>query len=290
MSKLDFVDSHIHMYDMNHPDLFYGHWQPGVPHPTLGNQIQKLAERSYFAEDYILETRNSNVTKAVHVQAAIGSKDPVKETEWLQEAADRTGFPHGIIAYADLSNHNVENILERHCEFPNMRGIRDFGEGDYLTNSSFHHGFALLEKYDLRVSVGVEWQDMENLLRLAGKFPNTLIVVDHAGLPQERNREYFVQWKKGMSMIAQADNVNCKISGLGMGDQNWTVQSIRPYVLYCIEAFGVERCFFGSNWPVDWLWSYYGDLIDAYAEIVLDFSLQERTNLFSRNAEDVYNI
>ena len=290
MSKLDFVDSHIHMYDMNHPDLFYGHWQPGVPHPTLGNQIQKLAERSYFAEDYILETRNSNVTKAVHVQAAIGSKDPVKETEWLQEAADRTGFPHGIIAYADLSNHNVENILERHCEFPNMRGIRDFGEGDYLTNSSFHHGFALLEKYDLRVSVGVEWQDMENLLRLAGKFPNTLIVVDNAGLPQERNREYFVQWKKGMSMIAQADNVNCKISGLGMGDQNWTVQSIRPYVLYCIEAFGVERCFFGSNWPVDWLWSSYGDLIDAYAEIVLDFSLQERTNLFSRNAEDVYNI
>ena len=55
--------------------------------------------------------RNANVTKAVHVQAAIGSRDPVKETEWLQEAADRTGFPHGIVAYADLRDPSVEEVL-----------------------------------------------------------------------------------------------------------------------------------------------------------------------------------
>ena len=64
----------------------YAHWQPGVPHPTLGDQIQKLAERNYIAEDYIAETRNANVTQAVHVQAAIGSPDPVTETEWLQKS------------------------------------------------------------------------------------------------------------------------------------------------------------------------------------------------------------
>jgi predicted TIM-barrel fold metal-dependent hydrolase len=290
MNSIEFVDSHIHLYDMKHPELFYGHWQPGVPHPTLGDQIQKLAERSYFAEDYILETRNSNVIKAVHVQAAIGSKDPVKETEWLQEAADRTGFPHGIIGYADLSHPDVENVLERHCEFPNMRGIRDFGEGDYLVNSAFHKGFALLDKYDLRVSVGVEWQNMENLRIMADRSPNTLIVVDHAGLPQARSNEYFVQWKKGMDTVAQSDNIRCKISGLGMGDQNWTVSSIRPYGLHCIETFGVERCFFGSNWPVDWLWSSYDDLINAYTEITSDFTLQEQIALFSQNAESIYDI
>lgn len=290
MNKLEFVDSHIHLYDMSHTELFYAHWQPGVPHPTLGNQIQKLSERSYFAEDYILETRKSNVTKAVHVQAAIGSKDPVQETEWLQEAANRTGFPHGIIAYANLADSDVEKILERHCEFPNMRGIRDFGEGDYLVSSAFHQGFALLDKYDLRVSIGAEWQDMGKLRNLAEKFPNTLIVVDHAGLPQERSSEYFDQWKKGMATVAQADNVKCKISGLGMGDQNWTVNSIRPYVLYCIEIFGVNRCFFGSNWPIDWLWSSYEDLINAYTEITKDFTQRENICLFSQNAEGIYDI
>ena len=122
MDKLAFVDSHVHFYDLQHPELVYGHWQPGVPHRTLGWQLQKLAERNYIAEDYIAETRNANVTKAVHVQAAIGSPDPVTETEWLQEAADRTGFPHGIVAYADLRDPGVEAVLERHCESPNMRG------------------------------------------------------------------------------------------------------------------------------------------------------------------------
>lgn len=290
MAKLDFVDTHIHLYDMNHPELFYGHWQPGVPHPSLGDQIQKLANRSYFVEDYIAETRNSNVTKAVHVQAAIGSKDPVKETEWLQETADRTGFPHGIVAHADLNDPEVQSILERHCEFPNMRGIRDFSEGDYLVDPAFHRGFALLEKYNLRSSMPAQWQDMEKLRNLAGKFPNILIVVDHAGAPQERTKEYFANWRSGMELVAQAENIRCKISGLGMGDQSWTVDSIRPYVLHCIETFGVDRSFFATNWPVDWLWSDYDKVVDAYTEITSSFSFEEREALFSKNAEELYSI
>ena len=145
MDRLEFVDTHVHFYDMQHPELVYGHWQPGVPHPSLGWQIQKLANRNYVAEDYIAETRNANVTKAVHVQAAIGSPDPVTETEWLQEAADRTGFPHGIVAHADLRDPGVEEVLERHCESPNMRGIRDFSYGDYLVEPDYHRGFGLLE-------------------------------------------------------------------------------------------------------------------------------------------------
>ena len=290
MTKIDFVDTHVHYYDMQHPELFYAHWQPGVPHPSLGNQIQKLAERNYIAEDYIAETRNANVTKAVHVQAAIGSKDPVKETEWLQEAADRTGFPHGIVAYSDLSDPDAEAELERHCQFPNMRGIRDFSHGDYLVRSDYQRGFALLEKFDLRPSMSVQWPDMEKLLALANKFPNITIVVDHTGSPTERNPAYFEKWKAGMATVAKADNIRCKISGLGMAAPDWTADSIRPYVLHCIETFGIDRAFFGSNWPVDWLFSTYDYLLDAYHEITADFTDDERTALFSKNAEAIYRI
>ena len=99
-----------------------------MPHPSLGWQIQKLAERNYLAEDYIEETKNIGVSKTVHVQAAIGSPDPVIETRWLQEAADRTGFPNGIIAYADLRDPKVETVLLEHLEYPNMRGVRDFSQ------------------------------------------------------------------------------------------------------------------------------------------------------------------
>ena len=290
MEKLDFVDAHVHFYDMGRPELHYGHWQPGVPHPFLGEQIQRLAERNYLAEDYIAETRDANVVKAIHVQAAIGTPDPVAETEWLQEAADRTGFPHGIVAHADLRDPDVERTLERHRRFPNMRGIRDFSYGDYLVEPDFHRGFALLEKYDLVSSMSAQWQDMEKLRALAAKFPNVAIVVDHTGFPEERSPEYFQSWRRGMETAAEADNVLCKISGLGMGDNDWTVDSIRPYVLHCLETFGIERCFFSTNWPVDWLFSTYDAVVDAYAEITSDLTLPEREALFSKNAERLYHV
>ena len=290
MSRLDFVDAHVHFYDMQHPELFYGHWQPGVPHPFLGDQIQKLAERNYLAEDYIAETRNANVTKAVHVQAAIGTEDPVKETEWLQAAADRTGFPHAIVAHADLRDDGVEAVLERHCRFPRMKGVRDFSYGDYLVEPGFHRGFALLQKYELVSSMPVQWQEMGKLRDLAARFADIPIVIDHAGFPTERTPEYFRNWRRGMAAAAEADNVICKISGLGIGDNTWTVDSIRPYVLYCIETFGPERSLFASNWPVDWLWSSYDAVVDAYTGIVAGFSQDEKAAMFSKNSEALYRI
>lgn len=290
MDKLPFVDAHVHFYDMQHPELIYGHWLPGVPHPTLGEQIQRLAERNYLAEDYIAETRNANVTKAVHVQAAIGSPDPVTETAWLQAAADRTGFPHAIVAHADLRDPGVAAVLARHCRFPNMRGIRDFSYGDYLAAPDFHRGFALLEKYNLVASMAVTWQDMAKLRDLADAFPNVSIVVDHTGSPAERTDDYFTQWRAGMATAAACANIRWKISGLGMGDQNWTVDSIRPWVLASIETFGVDRCFFATNWPVDWLWSSYDRLVDAYTAIIAEFSRDEQIALFSKNAENLYCI
>ena len=290
MNKREFVDAHVHYYDMRHPELVYDHWKPGEPHPTLGWQIQKLAERNYLAEDYIAETRGANVTKAVHVQAAIGTEDPVKETEWLQQAADRTGFPHAIVAHADLREANVEAVLERHCRFPRMKGVRDFSYGDYLVEPDFHRGFALLRKYGLVSSMPVQWQEMVKLRDLAASFADIPIVIDHAGFPTERTPEYFQDWKRGMAAAAEAGNVICKISGLGIGDNTWTVDSIRPYVLHCIETFGPERSLFASNWPVDWLWSSYDAVVDAYTEIVSGFSLDEKVAMFSKNSEALYGI
>ena len=290
MDKPEFVDAHVHFYDMQHPELFYAHWQPDVVHPSLGTLPRRLSERNWLAEDFIELTRAANVTKAVHVQAAIGSSDPVKETEWLQEAADRTGFPQAIVAYADLRDPDIEATIERHCEFQNMGGIRDFSYGDYLVEPDFHRGYALLEKYNLAASIAAQWQDMEKLVALATKFPNIPIVIDHAGVPEERTPEYFEKWKGGMRHAATAENVVCKISGLGMGDHDWTVDSIRPYVLHCIETFGVERSLFATNWPVDSLFSDYDTIVDAYDEITAGFSQGERASLFAGNTEALYRI
>jgi predicted TIM-barrel fold metal-dependent hydrolase len=97
-------------------------------------------------------------------------------------------------------------------------------------------------------------------------------------------------WKRELTDLAEAPNVVIKISGLGMCDNTWTVDSIRPWVLTCIEAFGTERSFFGTNWPVDRLYSSYPDVVNAYAQIIRDFSKDEQVALFSGNAERIFRI
>lgn len=53
-----------------------------------------------------------------------------------------------------------------------------------------------------------------------------------------------------------------------MFDHNWTAESIRPIVDTCLAQFGATRCMFGSNFPVDSLYSDYATLLRAYRHII----------------------
>ena len=90
--------------------------------------------------------------------------------------------------------------------------------------------------------------------------------------------------------MAELPNLCVKISGLGMLYRNWTVDTIRPFILYTIEVFGVQRCMFGSNFPVDGMMSSYSQLWSAYSEITHGFSENERYALFCDNAQQIYRI
>jgi predicted TIM-barrel fold metal-dependent hydrolase len=290
MADLPFVDTHVHFWDLERPELHYSWLGPGVLHPILGN-IDEIKFPLFDGARYKEEIAGANVAKAVHVQAALGIEDPVDETRWLQEQADATGFPHAIVAYANLKDPDVERVLEGHAEAsPLLRGIRDFSEGDYLVDADFERGYAKLAKYGLVCDLDCFWENMHKARDLAQRHPETLMVLDHAGFPLERTPEYFENWKRGISTLAEAESARCKISGLGMGDNDWTVESIRPWFMHCVEAFGVERCVLGTNWPVDRLYSDYGKVVDAYAEIVAEFSRDEQVALFSGNAEQVFRI
>lgn len=289
MAQLPFVDTHIHYWDLQDESLHYAWLQPDWIHPVLGD-INGLKVLRYSADQYIAETRFQNVAKAVHVQAAIGIDDPVEETRWLQEQADRTGFPHGIVGHCDLAADDAAEVLDRHLEHANFRGVRDFGQGDFLADPAWRRGYGLLADRQLVFCMDVQWHDMGRARELAESNPGVTLCVDHAGFPRERTDEYFESWRKGMHDIAGAENVVVKISGLGMCDNAWTVDSLRRWVLGCIEAFGVERSFFGTNWPVDRLYSSYGDVVDAYEELIADFGEAERRALFSENAERVFRI
>ena len=57
-----FTDSHVHFYDMEHPTLYYGHWQPDEDLP-----LRELGNRNYLATDFIGDAQSFGMAKAVHV-------------------------------------------------------------------------------------------------------------------------------------------------------------------------------------------------------------------------------
>lgn len=289
MPAIPFVDTHFHLHDLKRPELRYSWLERDAIHGFLGN-IDALKSQHYWIEDYIAESRFSGVSKAIHVQAALGIPDPVNETIWLQDFAEKTGFPHGIVAECHLAQPDAETVLERHCAHPNLRGIRDFGEGDYLMDPAWRAGFKLLGKFNLVSCIDTRVPRLPKLLDLARTCPEVQICVDHCAIPEERSDDYFRYWRKSIGELAAAPNVTMKISGLGMFDHRWTIDSLRPWVLGSIEAFGTDRVVFGTNWPVDRLFSSYSDLVAAYRTIIAGFSEDEQRAMFAGNAERLFRI
>jgi predicted TIM-barrel fold metal-dependent hydrolase len=295
------IDPHHHLWDLERHD--YPWLRPETPHPA--GDLTPICQ-SYRLDDFLFDAAGLELVKSVHLQAEVDRRDTVAETAWLQAIADAPesrGFPHGIVAFADLADPRVEATLERHCQYANLRGIRyilnyEAGEplycatdrGDWLHDPQWRAGYGLLGRYGLSFDLQIFWQQMADALDLARAFPNTQIILNHTGMPRKRDPDYLEAWRNGMRTLATAPNVAAKISGLVMFHHDWTVELIRPVVLDTIEIFGVERCMFASNFPVDRLHADYRAIWRAFDEITADFSPDEWRKLFHDNAEVFYRL
>lgn len=289
MARIPFTDTHIHFHDIREPTLSYAWVSPdSPPDPILGDHSAIKTVR-YWPDDWLMESRFHNVERVVHVEATQWLDDPVAETRWLQAHNDRLGVPHGAVAQAYLARPDLRDVLARHAQYPILRGIRDPDRAAFLSEE-WCRGYALLEEFELVCCNHTGVERMAEARALIERFPAITYCVDHAGWPTARDDEYFATWRRGIREIAKAPNAVIKISGLGMHDHRWTTDSIRPWVLECVDAFGSERCFFATNWTVDKLFSTYGDVIDAYAEVIADFSSAEQTALFTENAKRIFRL
>lgn len=286
---LPMADTHHHLWDLGR---FRYDWLAGDGDPDVAAFLGPYDDirRDYLIDELWGDFSVAGIVKSVHVQADISVDDPVDETRWLQSIADRHGFPHGIVAFSDLRQPDVGSELERHCASRNMRGIRMPDEAGLLGSSAFRAGARVLEEMGLSFQVDPIPERHGDLIALADAMPDLQIFLGHAGVPEQRDRSYFERWRTSLGSIAQRANVVIKISGLGMGDHRWTVESIRPWVLSAIEIFGVNRCVFGTNWPVDRLYSSIGVLAAAYRSIIADFDPDDQRALLLGNAERLYRI
>lgn len=294
------IDAHHHLWDL---DTNHYPWLKG-PMDDRGWGDWSMLRRNYLVADFLADGRNQGLEKSVHVQANFDPSNPVGETEWLDRVAQQPasrGFPHGIVAYANLAAPDAERVLEAHARFPRVRGIRQVlnrhpdpklnrADRDYLADETWQRNLGLLPKYGLSFDAQVYYQQMATLAGLARRYPDLQFIVDHAGMPAERDASGIDGWRRGMRLLADCPNVSAKLCGYGMADLHWSVDSIRPFVLEPIEMFGPRRCLFGSNFPVDKLMADYDRLWNAYRELIAAFSREERHLMLYANAERVYRL
>lgn len=272
---------------MREQALSYGWLEPEATDDDLGDYGAIKALR-YWPDDFLAETRFAPVTKVVHVEHAVGTPNPVDETRWVQAFADRLDLTVGIVARVVLDRDDVASQIAGHADYEGFRGIRDQRYDDYFADPTWRAGFAQLEPFNIVLCDDPHVDQMKDAATLAERHPGVTYCVDHAGYPRERSREYFERWREGMRRLAAVDNTVVKISGLGMCDHSWTVESLRPWVMECIDAWGVDRAFFGTNWPLDRLFSSYGDVLAAYSELIEDLSASEQAALCSGTADRVF--
>jgi predicted TIM-barrel fold metal-dependent hydrolase len=231
----------------------------------------------------------------------------------------------GIIGFADLTlGAAVSPVLEAHISASRnrFRGIRFTTTWDkspdiasrlknpkLLADSVFREGFACLERYNLSFDSWLYHTQLLDLADLAKAFPRTMIILNHIGGPlgigpyAGRREEVFQVWKRGIAALAACPNVVVKLGGLGMplNGFGWferptppgsveIAQTLGPYYNYCIEKFGVNRCMFESNFPVDRTSYSYTVIWNAFKRIAKDFSPSEKAALFHDTATKVYRI
>lgn len=300
MEKL--IDTHFHIWDLN---ANYYPWLTDKPSENISKIIGDYSKirKNYLIDDFRKDIGDLNVVAAVHLQADVNLPDSLKESAWLQSVADTTGngMPQGFVARGDLRAPNAAEVIEAHCAFPNMRGMRaEMHPGldaapdyDPLKDEVWLRNFALLEKHNLVFEVrAASPAQTEDVIRLMRNHPGMNFVFPHLGLSVWRDEEAIAAWKRNIKIFGELGNVYIKLSGYGLFGEHWTIDEVRPYVLDCIEAMGPNRLVCGSNYPVDSIASSYARIWETHATLLDDAGCTgaEREKIFHGNAKYLYSL
>lgn len=295
-----FVDAHHHLWDLKSN---YYPWLTDRIGPRMYGDYEAI-RRSYLLADFRADIGALPVRKSVHVQAEHDAADPVRETRWLQAVADAPasgGFPHAIVAYADLSApaRDVDAVLAAHCANANVRGIRQMVHQslvpgmhsiDYLADETWCTNLALLAERGLSFDLQIFPEQAATAAGIVAQNPRLQFVLVHAGQPRDRSDTGRRRWKRALELLATLPNVVIKLSGFGMFERDWSVATLRPLVLAAIDSFGPQRAMFGSNFPVDGLMCPYEALWNAYESITADLGDHDRAAMMHGVAERIYRI
>ena len=192
---------------------------------------------------------------------------------------------------------------------PNVRNSRTDATPELLADPKFREGFAELDSRNLTFEAWVYHHQIPEVTDLARAFPGVTIILDHLGGPlgvetyRGKRDDCFEQWTADITELSRCENVMAKIGGINMDINGFfwhenpkppTSQELneatRKWYEHTIEQFGVNRCMFESNFPVDKQSCSYNVLCNSFKRLAADYSNEEKAALFHDTATRVYNL
>ena len=298
-SDLEIVDSHHHFWDL---DALHYPWLTDRPLESFPFGDYDVLRRDYLPEDYWRDAAGHNVVKTVHVEAERHVGDPLDETNWLTRLHEKAGAPNAIVAWAPLARPETEEVLARQAENPLVKGIRTkprvsgspdesvAGEPGSMQDDAWLGDLALFPKYGLSWDMRVPYWHLEEAAEVARALPGVRMILNHAGLPWDRGEEGLKRWRRGMEALAARPNVTTKISFLLAPGSAWSDDGNARIIRETIEVFGVDRCMFASNYPVDRMGASFDAIYSLFKRTTADLPVEDRRKLFAGNAMRIYRI
>lgn len=290
------VDAHHHVWRQH--DL---PWLMGPMQPRIFGPYEPI-RRDYPMQEFLDDIAGSGVERSVYVQANWAPDRFEDEVAWVQSVADETGWPHAIVGYADCLADDVRPQLDRLSRYPLMRGVRmqlHWHENDMYRFAArpdlcrdpvLQRNVARLADYGWSFDLQVFAGQMEGAGALADACRRVTFVLQHAGMPEDLSAQGFERWKAGLAGLAARPNVVTKLSAFGTFVHRNDAEHIARIVAQTVTVFGPDRCMFGSNFPIEKLWTDYGALVAAHRAAVEPMGSAAAASIFSETAARIYRI
>jgi predicted TIM-barrel fold metal-dependent hydrolase len=290
------VDAHHHIW--RQADL---PWLAGPMQPRIFGPYEPI-RRDYSIEEYLEDLAGCNVVRSVYVQTNWANDRFEDEAAWVQQTANEHGWPHAIVAYADLSVDDVRPQLNRLAQYPLVRGVRmqlhwhnnplyRFAERpDLCEDDVIHRNVTRLSDYDFSFDLQVFAPQMSGAAALAEACPKVTFILQHAGMLEDLSPRGRADWRAGMQRLAACPNIFLKLSGLGTFIHRNDRDHIASLVAETVAIFGAERCLFGSNFPIEKLWTSYRELVHAFRAATASFGLEAQDEILRKTASRVYRL
>lgn len=291
------IDAHHHFWELGHGRY---PWLEQHVVPFRYGDYAALRQSSYLVEEFRRDHGAHDIVKSVHMEAEWDPRDPVAETRWLHQLHDHTGWPHAMVGQAWFGREDIADVLAGHAGFPMVRSVRQkpaaagspdafvAGAPGSMADPAFRAGYRLLARHGLHYDLQTPWWHLGEAADLARAFPETLIILNHTGLPSDRSPGGLAGWREAMAGFADQPNTLVKISGIGVPGRPWTADLQGDVVRDTIRLFGPDRCMVASNFPVDSLCASYDAIFTGLKTITAGLPESARRAVFHDTAARIY--